>query len=75
MAKKESPYVCDVCGAEKMKTNHWFVIDVSVVGLHVHSWSWAVREGTLDSEGRRHVCGSECAHRLLGDFLGSVAAN
>lgn len=71
--RKTAPYECDVCKAEKKATNHWLVIDVTALGFHVHPWAWAVGEGTLDSEGRKHVCGQECAHRLLDEFLGSVA--
>lgn len=62
-------FTCDVCGAERKETNHWFVVEVTNRGFHLHDWAWAVRECEIDKQGVKHVCGQACAHKLLDEFM------
>jgi hypothetical protein len=56
---------CDICGTEKQQTNHWFVAYVEACELHV--------KGLKPSEplhtGAKHLCGQNCLHKLLDEFL------
>ena len=65
-------YICAVCGVEKKDSNHWFVHQSTRVGFHLMTWDWAVREGQLDEDGTEYVCGHECSHTLLGQFLSNT---
>jgi hypothetical protein len=62
-------YDCEVCGAERKQANHWFVFTRTATGIEFHTWKWAVQKGVLDCEPFGHLCGQECAHKLLDDFL------
>jgi hypothetical protein len=54
---------CDGCGIVKTKLNHWFLIG-SNDGFWILPWSDA-----LQIKEYRHVCGHQCAHKLLDEFL------
>ena len=65
-------FVCSECGMERREANHWFVSTRTACGLEFHTWEWAVREGVLEDEQLGHLCGQECAHKLLDRFLTEV---
>lgn len=56
---------CDICGAEKKQTNHWFVVCEQGGELRVSGWSSRNRLRA----GSKHLCGQTCLHKLLDDFL------
>jgi hypothetical protein len=56
-------YKCDVCGAEKKETNHWFQL-VNKPAFRLESLVNPNRNAVI-------VCGQECAHRALDQWLGS----
>ncbi len=61
---------CDICGAEKRQTNHWFVAYEQAGELRVCSWSARKRQRT----GTKHLCGQACMHKLADDFMMRVIA-
>jgi hypothetical protein len=65
-------YVCGCCGAERKEANHWFILQRTRVGFALHTWAWAQREGQLDEDDVEHLCGQECAHKMLGRFMEEV---
>jgi len=55
------------CGHEKQSTNHWIMAEVyGRTGLYFHSWDQDYFELT---SGVQPLCGDECAHKLLSQFL------
>lgn len=56
---------CDICGAEKKQTNHWFVACEQAGELRVSGWSSRnrLRAGT------KHLCGQTCLHKLVDEFM------
>lgn len=52
--------VCDVCGVEKVESNHWFEVqdenDFDLMMLEPY-------------EGGKVVCGEACAHKLLSQWF------
>lgn len=56
---------CDVCGAEKKQTNHWYVASDQGGELRVSGWSSRnrLRSGT------KHLCGQTCLHKLVDEFI------
>ena len=56
---------CDICGAEKKQTNHWFVAWEQGGELRVSGWNSRNR---LRS-GSKHLCGQACLHKLADDFM------
>jgi hypothetical protein len=61
---------CDICGAEKKQTNHWFVAYEQEGELRVSGWSSRKR---LRS-GAKHLCGQTCLHKLMDDFMARTLA-
>jgi hypothetical protein len=61
---------CDICGAEKKQTNHWFVACEVGDELRVCGWSSRNRLRT----GSKHLCGQACLHKLADDFMARVIA-
>ena len=59
----ETKHVCDICGAVRGETNHWFEVDRSGT-LLVFGPFVGLRELT-------QVCGQGCAHKLLDQFMAS----
>lgn len=54
-------FTCDVCGAEKRETNHWWMMrklasSVSGWAIDLHPWSRACE----DRPDTRHLCGESC---------------
>ena len=61
---------CDICGAEKKQTNHWFVAWEVAGELRVSGWNSRNRQRT----GAKHLCGQVCMHKLADDFMARVIA-
>lgn len=61
---------CDICGAEKKQTNHWFVASEQAGELRVSGWNSRnkLRAGT------KHLCGQTCLHKLVDEFVAGTIA-
>ncbi|HEY2861067.1 MAG TPA: hypothetical protein VGJ21_21840 [Terracidiphilus sp.] len=60
---------CDVCGAEKKQTNHWYVACELAGELRVGGWNSRMRTRA----GAKHLCGQKCLHKLVDEFLARIA--
>ena len=56
---------CDICGAEKRQTNHWFVAYEHAGELRIGGWS----SRYCKRAGSRHLCGQTCLHKLVDEFM------
>ena len=56
---------CDICGAEKRQTNHWFVAYEQDGELRVSGWTSRRRL----RPGSKHLCGQTCLHKLVDEFI------
>lgn len=56
---------CDICGAEKKQTNHWFVAYTHGGELRVTGWTANNRLRA----GSKHLCGQTCLHKLVDEFI------
>ncbi|MGA7340430.1 MAG: hypothetical protein WBE72_15560 [Terracidiphilus sp.] len=61
---------CDICGAEKRQTNHWFVAYEQAGELRVSGWTSRQRM----RPGSKHLCGQTCLHKLMDDFMARAIA-
>lgn len=61
---------CDICGAEKKQTNHWFVATEQAGELRVSAWSSQKRLRI----GTKHLCGQTCIHKLLDEFTARMVS-
>jgi hypothetical protein len=61
---------CDICGAEKKQTNHWFVAYESNGELRISGWQ---SKHTLRPK-VKHLCGQKCVHRLMDEFMAAVSS-
>jgi hypothetical protein len=61
---------CDICGAEKKQTNHWFVAYEQSGELRVSGWNSRNRL----RPGSKHLCGQTCLHKLADDFMARTIA-
>jgi hypothetical protein len=61
---------CDICGAEKKQTNHWFVAYTQGGELRVSGWSSTSRLRA----GSKHLCGQTCLHKLIDEFMARTLA-
>lgn len=61
---------CDICGAEKRQTNHWFVASEQGGELRVSGWSSRKRQRA----GTKHLCGQTCLHKLVDEFMARTIA-
>lgn len=61
---------CDVCGAEKKQTNHWFVAYAHGGELRVTGWNGPSRMRA----GSKHLCGQTCLHKLVDEFIAGAMA-
>lgn len=59
--------ICDGCGIFKGETNHWYMIYIG--GSHGPTWQIFEWDLVNYPEKILHVCGHECAHKLLDEFL------
>ena len=62
---------CDICGAEKKQTNHWFVAHAYAGELRVSGWK---SNGRMRA-GAKHLCGQTCLHKLLDEFIAGAVSN
>jgi hypothetical protein len=60
---------CDLCGAQRRETNHWFIAYEQSGELRVSDWT----SQHLHYPGTKHLCGESCLHQLLGEFLANSA--
>jgi hypothetical protein len=60
---------CEICGAQRRETNHWFIAYEQSGELRVSDWN----SQRLLSPGTKHLCGENCLHKLLDEFLASSA--
>jgi len=56
---------CDICGAEKKETNHWFIAVVQRGELRLTNWETFEKEQSRS----KHLCGQTCLHRLVDEFV------
>ncbi len=61
---------CDICGAEKRQTNHWFVAYEAGGELRISGWNARNRLRA----GAKHLCGQTCLHKLADDFMARTIA-
>jgi hypothetical protein len=61
---------CDICGAEKKQTNHWFVASEQGGELRVSGWNSRIRLRA----GTKHLCGQTCLHKLMDEFVARTIA-
>ena len=62
---------CDICGAEKKQTNHWFVAYTHGGELRVSGWGV---QGKIRA-GYKHLCGQTCLHKLVDEFIAGGATS
>ena len=62
---------CDICGAEKKQTNHWFVAYTHGGELRIAGWN---ANGRMRA-GAKHLCGQVCLHKLMDDFIAGIVSN
>jgi hypothetical protein len=64
---KLDTWVCDHCGKQRDKdANHWLVLDAHNELVTIRPWT---RTCSSDLDGKRHVCGEECAFALLARYF------
>jgi hypothetical protein len=56
---------CDVCGAEKRQTNHWFVACEVAGELRLAGFASRMRQRA----GAKHLCGQTCLHKLVDEYI------
>jgi hypothetical protein len=61
---------CDICGAEKKQTNHWFVAYEHAGELRIGGWN----SRYCKRAGSRHLCGQTCLHKLVDEFMAQAIA-
>ena len=61
---REQVYQCDVCRTAKLQTNHWFLVTSTKTGLALRNWS----DSAARAAGVKHLCGSTCALRCVGQW-------
>jgi|HubBroStandDraft_6_1064221.scaffolds.fasta_scaffold28346_2 hypothetical protein len=62
---------CDICGAEKKQTNHWFVAYTHAGELRGSGWG---TQGKIRA-GSKHLCGQTCLHKLVDEFIAGGATS
>ena len=68
----ETKCFCDMCGAVRGATNHWFMVGSLPGAIVVKRW-----ESSKFASAQIHLCGQKCVHALLDRWLttGSLDAN
>lgn len=61
---------CDICGAEKKQTNHWFVTYTQAGELRISTWNSS--KGLRARTGSKHLCGQTCLTKLVDEFVAGV---
>lgn len=72
---KTTVYSCDVCGAQKKATNHWWdaYVEGTSLGPSLHI---APFDATVEDD-HQTACGERCVHVLVSRFLetGDIEGN
>jgi hypothetical protein len=61
---------CDICGAEKKHTNHWYVTCEQGGEMRLGGWNSRMRQ----RPNAKHLCGQTCLHKLLDEFMARTSA-
>jgi hypothetical protein len=61
---------CDICGAEKKQTNHWYVACEQAGEMRLGGWNSRMRQ----RPGAKHLCGQTCLHKLVDEFMARTSA-
>lgn len=61
---------CDICGAEKKQTNHWYVACEQAGELRLGGWNSRMKQ----RPGTKHLCGQTCLHKLVDEFIARASA-
>ena len=72
MAWLPNPIACDVCGAVKQASNHWYyaaIMDKSHAHAAFSVWPWDNLAEDRSQGQFVHLCGQDCAIRKLAEFL------
>jgi hypothetical protein len=67
LAEKRT-YTCDVCGAERKETNHWFYAIRVGCSLVVQPMNHALSPFS-PTDVINHLCGETCALKKVGEFI------
>ncbi len=62
-----NPIACDVCGAIKQPSNHWYYANIHRPVFYLRSWDKAAEDPTVPD--MIHLCGQACAARKLNEFM------
>ena len=60
----ETKCFCDMCGAVRGATNHWFMVGSLPGAIVVKRW-----ESSNFASAQIHLCGQKCVHALLDRWL------
>lgn len=69
---------CDICGAVKQATNHWFVARTStygVRGIAILPINDRTASDPVPGVTLQHICGESCAHKRLSQWFQSPEVN
>jgi len=59
-------HICDVCGATKKETNHWWLLEENMGGVFkLRTWS----EQLATVNGVQHLCSEQCAVAMVSRFM------
>jgi|GEM_PF-6270611 hypothetical protein len=58
---------CDICGAEKKKTNRWFLATTPSKGKILTIRHWTASKALI--QGSQSLCGHGCVHVVTDRFL------
>lgn len=67
--------VCNGCGVVKGSVNHWYMVYISA--SHVAMWQIFAWDDLIDpkyADSVMHLCGQQCAHKMLDEFLQKATA-
>lgn len=77
MAWLPNPIACDVCGAVKQPSNHWYYAEIRPdtpaevnAGFSIWPWDYPAEDRSMEYV---HLCGQACAIRKLAEFLSGCA--
>ena len=60
----ETKCFCDMCGAVRGATNHWFMVGSLPGAIVIKRW-----ESSTFASAQIHLCGQKCVHALLDRWL------
>jgi len=67
-------FVCDICGAQRQDTNHWFLAEQLPNGiLSFTPWDLPRSPGYREQAHIQHLCGQACAHKLLDAWMSEAS--